>query len=183
MAVPNRIRFRAEDIWDTPDDGNRYEVIDGELYVSPPPSFDHQLAVSELFLQLGVHIKSHRLGTLLPAPLGVILGVGAGVQPDLVYISQQRSNIIMPRGIEGAPDLVIEVLSPSTMNRDRGVKMTQFAQAGIPHYWIVDPRSHRLEAYQLTDEGYSLVVNLGAADVFLPVLFPGFELKLSELWG
>lgn len=183
MALPNRIRFRADDIWDTPEDGNRYEVIDGELYVSPPPSFAHQSVVSELFAYLHAWVKAHALGRVLVAPLGVVLNVGNGVQPDIVYISRERADTIRDRGIDGAPDLLVEVLSPSTANRDRGIKMTQFAVAGVPHYWIVDPRTHRLEAYELRVSGYELANDVSNSDLFRPSLFPGLVIPLAELWG
>jgi Uma2 family endonuclease len=182
MAMRSRVQFLAEDIWDTPDDGNRYEVIDGELYVSPPPTFGHQLAVMRLSARLEWYVTERRLGYVLTAPLGVALDPTSGVQPDIVFISQGRSGNISDRGLEGAPDLAVEVLSPGTASRDRGVKMRRYAAAGIDHYWIVDPRRRTLEAFELRDDGYAQVAAYEAGDVFRPTLFPGLEIALSDLW-
>jgi Uma2 family endonuclease len=143
MAEPS-VRYRADYLWESPDDGNRYEVIDGELYVSPPPSWMHQYGLGNLYLCLGSWIKAYGLGKIVPAPTGVVLGPDTGVEPDLVYVSREREGIISARGVEGAPDLVVEVLSPSTRATDRGRKMRRYAAAGISHYWILDPRARAL---------------------------------------
>src|SRR5437773_1621695 len=107
------VRFKAEDIWDAPDDGKIYEVIDGELCISPSPSWWHQLAVGNLAVILWNFIRLHDLGKIVTAPLGVVLGPEDGVLPDLLYVSRERMGIVGERGIMGAPDLVVEVLSPS----------------------------------------------------------------------
>ena len=178
------VRFLAEDIWDTPEDGNRYEVIDGELYVTPPPIEPHQRALHILEVLVGSHVLQHDLGRLYPAPIGVLLSEGAsGVQPDLVYVSKENSGIITERGIEGTPDLVVEILSPSTQARDRGVKMRAYAAAGIPNYWIVDRRARRLEAYRLGEQGYAEPQTYGLATIFRPALFPGLEIPIDLLWS
>lgn len=183
MVVHARVRFKAEDIWDTPEDGKRYEVIDGELYVSPPPIPPHQDAAGSLYLYLGAHIRRRRLGKLYFAPIGVVLDGENGVQPDLVFVSRQHTDIITDRGIEGTPDLVVEVLSPSTQSRDRGVKLRRYAAAGVPHYWIADPRRRTLQAYRLSEGGYDLVGTYAPGDTFRPELFPGLEIPLDDLWA
>ena len=106
-----------------------------------------------------------------------------GVQPDLVYVSRGRLDIISRRGIEGAPDLVVEILSPSTRARDRGIKLRRYAAAGVPHYWIVDPCSRELEARRLTERGYELSGKLGPGSVFRSELFPDLEIPIDELWA
>src|SRR5687767_10761563 len=136
MAVRANVRYKADDIWDCPDDGKRYEVIDGQLYVSPAPSWQHQRGATRLLLYVGPHVIQRGLGEIVSAPVGVKLDDENGVQPDLVYVSNERAHIIVERGVEGAPDLVVEVLSPSTQARDRGVKMRRYAAAGVLHYWI-----------------------------------------------
>jgi len=146
MAVQRGVRYEADYIWDSPDDGNRYEVIDGELYVTPPPVWEHQFSSGKLFLHIGQHVYHHRLGRVVTAPVGVKLDEGSGVQPDLVYVSNERVNIVTERGVEGAPDLVVEILSPSTRNYDLGLKMERYARAGVPHYWVADPRRRALDA-------------------------------------
>jgi Uma2 family endonuclease len=181
LAKPH-VRFKADDIWDAPDDGNRYEVIDGELYVTPAPGWSHQIALGNLYLAVGSYVRQHRLGYLVQAPTGVALDPESGVEPDIVYVSRERASIISERGVEGAPDLVVEALSPSTAARDRGIKMRRYAAAGIPYYWILDPRTRALEAYRLAAEGYEQVGSFQAGDVFRPELFPGLEIAIDDLW-
>ena len=183
MAARSGVRFKADDIWDTPEDGNRYEVIDGKLYVTPAPTWRHQQASAVLSGYLWQYIHPRRLGRIVAAPIGVVLDEENGVQPDLVYVSRERAGIISARGVEGAPDLVIEVLSPGTATRDRGIKMRRYAAAGIPHYWIVAPETGALEAYRLTEDGYELAGVHGPGSIFRPELFPGLEIPIDELWA
>ncbi|MBA2449155.1 MAG: Uma2 family endonuclease [Chloroflexi bacterium] len=184
MAVRRGVRFRADDIWDTPDDGDRYEVIDGRLYVSPPPILVHQNASGVLYFYLVQHVRQWRLGgKVYAAPVGVVLDDENGLQPDLVYISRERAGILAERGIEGAPDLVVEILSPSTRGRDRGIKMRRYAAAGVSYYWVVDPRTRTLEEYLLVEQGYELVGSHGPGSIFRPALFPGLEIPIDDLWA
>ena len=182
MAVRRAVRFRAEDIWDTPDDGNRYEVIDGDLYVTPPPVEVHQRGAGNLYGYIWQYLHAHPLGVVYMAPIGLRLDGANGLQPDLVYVSNARRDIIKERGIEGTPDLIVEVLSPSTEARDRGVKLRRYAAAGVPHYWLLAPRTRSLETYVLTDAGYELTETYGPGTTFSPDLFPGLEIPIDALW-
>jgi Uma2 family endonuclease len=123
------------------------------------------------------------LGELVAAPVGVVLDESTGVQPDLVYVSRERLGLISARGVEGAPDLVVEVLSPGTAVRDRGIKMRRYAAAGIPHYWLIDLDAPALQPYRLGERGYELTGTYGPGSVFRPELFPGLEIPVDELWG
>ncbi len=183
MATQTRVRFLASDIWDAPEDRNIYEVIDGELYVTPAPGWWHQNAVSVLLAVISSYIRPRKLGKIVPAPTGVVLDDHNGLESDLIYISQERAGIITERGVEGAPGLVVEVLSPSTAVRDRGIKMRRYAAAGIPNYWIVDPANRTLEAYRLGAAGYEFAAVHGPGDVFRPELFPGLEIPIDELFA
>jgi Uma2 family endonuclease len=182
MALPKRVRFKATDIWQTPDDGKRYEVIDGELYVSPPPGELHQNGLMNLAGRLWTHVRANQLGKVYPAPFGVVLDDENGVQPDIVYVSRARADIVSERGVFGAPDLVVELFSPSTRARDRGIKLRRYAAAGVPHYWTLDPRRRTLEARELAESGYELVGVFGPGTVFRPTLFPGLEIPIDDLW-
>ena len=181
MAGGGKIRFKAGDIWDVPDDKYRYEVIDGELFMTPAPSWPHQYSLGRLHVVLDNWVFPRGLGIVVEAPVGVVLDEEDGVQPDLIYISRERAQIISERGVEGAPDLVVEVLSPSTEARDRGVKMRRYAAAGVPHYWLLDLRARALEAYLLGDSGYEPAGVYGPGAVFRPSLFPGPEIPIDKL--
>lgn len=186
MTLRTGVRYTADYLWDAPDDGNRYEVIDGELYVTTAPDWMHQYSSANLHLLLGSHVKHHQLGYVVAAPVGVVLSPGVGVQPDLVFVSRERADIIRRRGIEGVPDLVVEILSPGTRATDRGDKMRTYARAGIPHYWILDPETRSLSAYRTPSaQGgrYEQTDTHGPGTVFRPGLFPGLEISIDDLWA
>jgi Uma2 family endonuclease len=177
------VRFLASDIWDAPDNGKKYEVIDGDLYMSPPPVWQHQFQLNRLNKRVMNWVDDHDLGFVVTAPTGVVLDDENGLEPDLLFISRGRSHIIGERGVFGAPDLVVEVLSPSTESRDRGLKLHRYAAAGVPHYWILDTDGPRIEERVLGDDGYRLFGIFGPGEVFLPTLFPGLEIPLDEIAG
>ena len=183
MVVRRAVRYRAEDIWDTPEDGNRYEVIDGDLYMTPPPTIAHQRPSGRLHLYVGGYLLVHPIGEMFSAPVGLTLDGANGLQPDLVYVSNERRHIIGERGIVGAPDLIIEVLSPSTQARDRGIKWRRYAASGVPRYWIVAPRTRTLEEHVLFEGGYELRATYGDGDTFRPDLFPGLNIPIDALWS
>ncbi len=182
MAVQHTRPYLADYIWEAPDDGQRYEVIDGLLYVSATPSLEHQEAVAALLTILRVHVRAEQLGRVIVAPFGVILDKFTGVEPDILFVSHERAHLLKSRGLEGPPDLAVEVLSPSTRRTDREVKFERYARAGIPHYWIIDPLALTLEAYILADGVYVLAANLRDEDHFSPILFPGLTIPLADLW-
>jgi Uma2 family endonuclease len=183
MSRRTGVRFKASDIWDVPDDNLRYEVIDGELFVTPAPSSWHQMALMVLSNLIFNWVHSRSLGVVLQSPIGVVLDEETGVQPDIIYVSAARRGIISERGIEGPPDLIVEALSRSTESRDRGVKMQRYALAGVQHYWLLDLRARALEAYELTEDGYRQAGVFGPGATFLPSLFPGLEIPVDTLWA
>jgi Uma2 family endonuclease len=164
-----------------PDDGNRYEVIAGELYVTPSPSPVHTRIAFNLASLLEAFVARHDLGWVTPAPVDVLLGESDYLQPDVVFVRRERGAEITDRGIEVPPDLVVEVLSPSTAFRDRGLKRERYAEFGVPEYWIIDPGAGRLEVYRLAeDPGRPAVVATDTLD-WQPV--PGgpvLTLRLSD---
>jgi len=182
MVAHPHVRFLAEDIWDTPDDGKRYEVIDGQLFVTPPPVVMHQRSSGNVYYYLRVYLATHPIGEVFNAPIGLVLDDENGLQPDLVYVANEHRSIIAERGIEGVPDLVAEILSPSTRARDRGIKLRRYAAAGVPHYWIVDPRRRTLEAHRLGEAGYGRPTVYRSGEVFTPELFPGLEIPIDALF-
>lgn len=132
-----------------PDDGNRYEIIDGDLCVTPSPQPRHQIIATKLAALLEPELEAHSLGWIMTGSVDVLFGEGDYLAPDVVFVRQDRQAIITGRGIEGPPDLVVEVLSPSTAFRDRGIKLERYAAFGVPEYWIVDPDRRQVEVYRL----------------------------------
>src|SRR3972149_4558938 len=147
--MPTRVLLTYSDYAALPDDGRRCELHRGELSVTPAPGTRHQEAIVHLIGLLHEHVRSRGLGNVFVAPTDCILSNVTVVQPDVFYIAADRLTISSERGIEGAPTLVVEVLSPSTARLDRGRKTQLYAEHGVPYYWIVDPESRSIEAYAL----------------------------------
>jgi Uma2 family endonuclease len=134
-----------------PDDGNRYELIAGELVVSPSPHHRHQLAGMRISGIFENFTRDRGIGQLY-GPLDVLLSESDYLIPDLVFLKHDRRAILSDRGVEGPPDLVIEIVSPSSSLRDRGVKRERYALFGVPLYWIVDVTLGQIEVYRLADD-------------------------------
>lgn len=165
-----------------PADGRRYELHEGELSVTPAPGTRHQRILANLNDFVRQHVKSRSLGELFFAPVDCILSDTSVVQPDLVYLDSSRLSLVSDRGIEGAPTLVVEVVSPSTTLIDRSTKLQLYARHGVAYYWIVDPEARTIEAYSLAAGGYQLVTRAaGSAPVSLPP-FPDLALIPASLW-
>ncbi len=178
-----RVTLTYRDLWHSPDDGNRWEIINGEVHVTPPPEVAHQTTVLNLASLLRSHVHKHDLGEVWVAPIGVVLEKPSGVQPDVIFVSKQRLHIVQDKGIFGAPDLVVEILSPSTAGRDRGLKREAYERSGVAHYWLLDPKRHTLLALVLNDDVYSVEAELGGVAVFRPQLFPSLTIRLSDVWA
>jgi Uma2 family endonuclease len=173
-----------EDYLQLPDnEGTRYEIVDGDLAVTPSPRIRHQKISSNLFRMLDDHIRSNSLGTLLYAPTDVILDDSSIVVPDLVFVCAERAAIISERAIEGAPDLIIEILSASTAKRDRETKLKLYSRYGVAHYWIVDPESRTIELYERDARSLRSATRGSGSDVIRSALFPGLEIRLGEVWA
>ena len=145
-----RVRFTYRDYSLLPED-KRYELIDGELYLAPAPGSRHQRCLFRLARVLADFVEQHGEGEVFIAPFDVILSDTDVVQPDVVFISTQRRGIITERGCEGPPDLVVEVLSRSTRERDIELKRKLYANYGIQEYWLVDPEAQAIEVLNLGD--------------------------------
>lgn len=171
-----------EDYLLLPNDGKRYQILEGELDVTPAPSTTHQKVSMRLEHLLVSHVEVHHLGLVLHAPLDVVLDERNVVQPDIVFVSSIRMPIVEEERIAGAPDLVIEILSPSTARVDRGTKSAIYARHGVRWYWLVDPGKRLLEEYELRGQGYHLCGRLGAGETFSPGLFPGLAISLADLF-
>lgn len=142
-----------DDVQQMPDDGNRYEAIEGALYMTPAPSVRHQTISMRLVHELLRLLVEPGHGRLWHAPLGVRFpATQEGVQPDIVFVSNERRGIVAPDELKGAPDLVVEILSASTAARDRDLKRRLYQRQGVAEYWIVDPDAHAVDVWRFGDE-------------------------------
>lgn len=169
------------DLANTPDDGNRYEILEGNLLVTPAPSPFHQRVSKRLQRQLEAYFEARTLGEVFNAPVDVILTFHDVVELDLVVVSDPKQ--ITKRAIEGAPLLVVEILSPSTRTRDRTVKARRYAELSIPHYWIVDPDARRIECYRLQATTYAQILDGVSPARLTHPDFPDLHLDLSAIWA
>lgn len=169
--------YRAGDYFDLPDEP-RCELLYGRLLVTPAPNVRHQ----DVVLRLAAHLLAHersRGGRTIVSPVDVVLAEHTVVQPDVVHVGGERAGIVRER-IEGAPDLVVEVLSPGTARRDLGEKLRLYAEAGVAEYWIVDPAAHTFEFLAYADGAF--VVRLAEAGVYRSAAVAGLELDLDAFW-
>ena len=172
-----------EDYAGLPDDGNRYEVIDGILYLMPGPNTPHQGASTRFTSYLFFHVESAGLGRVFAAPLDVLLPRARPVQPDIVVVLNQKLHLITYRGIEGSPDLVVEIASPGTRTHDRGRKLAVYADAGVPEYWLAEPADQTIEVLALEDGAYvSRGVFTGAATLPSRVL-PDLPVRVEQFFA
>jgi Uma2 family endonuclease len=178
--------FTYRDYEALPNDRRRYEIHDGELCVTRAPSLEHQIIASNLVRALMRHVPGVAPGLLLFAPLDVILSDRPDettiVQPDIVYIAPDRMSVTSRRGLEGAPTLAAEILSPSTRTIDRVVKRRLYARYGTPCLWLVDPDARVVEAFVLEGDRYVLAVSAAGSDAVDLPPFTGLGLVLDALW-
>ena len=186
-AWPDQGEWTYEDYLRLPDDGNRYEVIRGNLYVTAAPYLLHQYVSSQLHLLVGYFVRETRSGVLLTAPLDVRLPqrIGDPVQPDLVFLRTGNQ----PRwetdpSFNGSPDLAIEVLSRSTARRDRTIKKDAYREAGIREYWLVDPWRRTVEIYILSEDGcrYDELCRGGEGETVRSAVLSGLEVRVRDLF-
>jgi Uma2 family endonuclease len=144
-----------DDLKDMPDDGQRYEIIGGELLVTPSPTAGHQRVLFRLAKLLDGYVLRHGTGEVFVAPFDVLLGTFDAVEPDIVYLAAARPRVANDENsIDYAPDLVVEVASPSSHRIDRVKKMALYARSGVAEYWIADPMRRRIDVYALAGENF-----------------------------
>jgi Uma2 family endonuclease len=184
QSWPDQGEWSYEDFLRLPDDGNRYEVIRGSLYVTPPPVPGHQFSSFELAFRLSAFVRERDLGLVLTAPLGVMLpaGIATPVQPDILFFRKGNEPRWGSSNYEGVPDLIAEVLSPSTRRRDRTTKKDAYQDAGVPEYWLVDQGARTVVVYVLAKGKYVELVRGGAGDEVWSSVLPGFRVRVKDLF-
>jgi Uma2 family endonuclease len=174
----------VEDLDLMPDDGNRYEIIEGELFVSRSPSLKHQRVSRNIVVIFSGYLAHNPIGEVLHTP-GVIFSNFTGVMPDVVFVSsEQRDEIASGDRIMGAPVLVIEIVSPGPENvrRDRLVKKQLYAKYGVKEYWLVDPEARTIEGYVLESGLFGLQAAYGEGDELTSDLLPDFRCKVEDIF-
>src|SRR5438552_57223 len=163
------------------DDDQRYEIINGDLLMAPAPDIWHQDWSRKLFRLVDRVATTDDLGEVFFAPIDVVLDPENIVQPDLVFIAKERTSIIQRRAIFGAPDLLVELISPSSVQRDRYIKRELYARFGVKEYWIGDPANKALEILTLKRGGYELHCFAEERGKLSSLVLPGLEFDLAAL--
>jgi len=179
------VKFTYEDFVKFPDDGNRHEIIDGEHYVTPAPNTKHQRIVSRLTGSLVGYLDHHPIGEVFVAPFDVVFSNFSVVEPDLLYISRERRDILTDKHVQGAPDLVVEVLSPGTRKTDEVKKRDLYKRFGVREYWIVDPELDTIKVYRQVEGAFARVAELSAEadDTLTTPLLPGWSVALTKIFA
>ncbi|MFN8592301.1 MAG: Uma2 family endonuclease [Thermomicrobiales bacterium] len=176
-------RLTYDDLEDIPQEreGDRHEIIGGELIVTPAPIPAHQIISSNIIYALNHFVRGAKLGIVLPAPIDIRLTPDNVLIPDIVFVASDRSHVIGPRAIDAPPDLVVEILSPGTRQRDLTVKRALYARFGVREYWIVDPQARTVAVLALVDDRYDAIPATSAGALQSRVL-PGLALTLDEVF-
>jgi Uma2 family endonuclease len=177
-----KIVLTYEDFAALPDDGKRYELHEGELSVTPAPGTRHQEVLLNLTLILAPYVRSSGHGKFFLSPFDCIMSEITIVEPDLLYLDDSRLPFVSDRGIEGAPTLAVETISPYSKQIDRRRKMALYATHNVTWYWIVDPDARTIEAYRLEGSAYRLDAKLEGAEPRALPPFLGLPLEPAAVW-
>jgi len=186
--TPNWVRpaqgqWTYEDYLRLPDDGKRYEIIDGVLYVSNAPNSDHQFTVTELGAELRNFVKKNNLGRVLVAPFEVHLDeTSRPVQPDILFVKTERWPPERVAFFAGAPDLIVEVISPSSVRTDRVIKFTAYERVGVPEYWLANPHTRTVEVYTVSQGEYALLGEFAGDELIQSVVLADINLVTRALF-
>ena len=183
QTMPAQLTY--EDYCLIPDDGQRHEIIDGAHHVSPAPFTRHQSILLKLASKLYAFVEQHAVGSIWLAPVDVVFSDQTVVQPDLLFISNDRKHFLTEKNVQGAPDLVIEILSNSTRRYDEITKRKVYERFGVAEYWIVDPELEAMKVYRRENNAYgpSVLLDIDHEDLLQTPLLPGFQLTLTELFS
>lgn len=179
---PRQGAWTYDDWLKFPNDGWKYEIIDGELYMTPGPTPAHQRSSISLAARMYIHVTANGLGEILEAPCDVYLpGQPVPVQPDILFIHQERLSIIANDGVRGVPDLIVEILSPTNAGYDRERKFRLYEKVGVPEYWLVDNRAKMVEVYVLDGSSYRLDGKYGMGDTAVSRQIAGFQVAVDSI--
>ena len=177
-----KIKFTVADYMTTPED-RRYHLLDGDLILAPAPTIRHQRILRRLAVLLDELAVENGLGEVFLAPCDVVLSNYDVFQPDILFVSNERRGLITEANIQGAPDLVVEILSSATEHYDRGYKRTLYARYGVREYWLVDPATETVEVLVEGDEGLTSADIFGLTDTLVSPLLPGLSVDLGQIFA
>lgn len=183
-ATPG-VKLTYDDFVLFPEDGQRHELIDGAHYVTPSPARKHQAIVWNLTLLVGNYLRDQPVGRAFSAPFDVVFSEFDVVEPDLLFISSARLlDVLTTKHVRGAPDLVVEIGSPTTRKRDETIKRRLYERFGVSEYWVIDPEAESVRVYRRTGEGYARAVELTLErnDVLTTPLLAGLDLPLERIF-
>ena len=185
MAIRDTARRKLiyEDYLLFPEDGLRHEILDGEHFVTNAPSRRHQKAVSNLIYFFMDLLRRNPLGEVYAAPFEVLFSKHNVALPDLIFVSQERASILTDKNVQGAPDLIVEVLSPSTRQSDELVKLNVYERFGVREYWLVDPQNQTVRIFRGGGGSFAPPVDLSAGEVLTTPLLPGLEIPVSQIFA
>ena len=179
------VKLTYDDFVQFPDDGKRHELIDGEHYVTPSPNRKHQRVSGNLYLMIGAWVEAHPIGQIYFAPFDVIFSMFDVVEPDLLYLSNERAaRVLTDANVKGAPELVIAIGSEGTRGRDETIKRRLYERSGVAEYWIVDPEIDVVRVYRRGANSFGRPLELSAEsnDTLTTPLLPGLSLPLSRIF-
>jgi Uma2 family endonuclease len=181
---PAGVKLTYDDFLLLPDDGKRHELIDGEHYVTPSPNRTHQQIVGNLHFLIRSYLEQRPVGRVFVAPFDVIFSRYDVVEPDLLYLSNERADAILRDYVHGAPELVIEVGSTGTRRRDETIKRSLYERDGVAEYWTVDPEIEVVRVYRRVEEQFDRPIELSreSGDVLRTHLLPALDLPLSRIF-
>ncbi len=181
MPITKAHPFTYEDYLLLPED-RRYEIIDGELFMTPSPTTYHQRIILNLTRLVDDHVRTQKLGEVLFAPCDVVLSQVDIIQPDILFVSAERRAIIGEKYVSAAPDLVVEVLSPSTAQRDQTLKSKTYERYGARELWIASPEARTIEVLVNSESGFRREAIYGYGDTLRSPLLPGLQIPLDKVF-
>ena len=175
-------KYTYSDYLKTPDD-KRFELIEGDLIMTPSPTVKHQAVSENISFLLSSHIRACKLGRLFYAPMDVVLDQFNVLQPDIMLVLNENKKVITEANIKGAPDLVVEIISPTSGYRDKATKKRIYERFGVKEYWVVEPQEETVEIYSLKDKKFALHQSLRKKDTLSSLLLPEFKVPLTDIFS
>jgi Uma2 family endonuclease len=180
--VADELKVTYDDILSLGESNQRIELFDGEVIMSAMPTVEHQYIATRLSFLLSSYVETRNLGLVLGAPVDVVLSKHIVFQPDVSFLSRERSYVNDGKKYTASPDLVVEILSESTEERDRTLKFREYARGGAREYWLVSPEKKNIEVYANSDRGFQLVKIFSDKETMSTPLFPDAEFNLRGVF-